>query len=170
MPEISLVAGTIGPFQPQQAVEVPLWLALQLRKEGKCVIMAPEWLSVDFLQTKEAEERQDPSNFSSLPYYFSEITFSLLRNAQQDVKDARKIRTLLANISDLRSCKIKSGLKSITEKVHYIKLNNITSLELYGIKKFTIKTLNSFKSISQATASAADDYNISQSQTQNSME
>lgn len=34
-----------GPFQPQQVVEVPVWLALQLHKCNKARILLPQWLS-----------------------------------------------------------------------------------------------------------------------------
>ncbi|GAB5369265.1 hypothetical protein AAMO2058_001390500 [Amorphochlora amoebiformis] len=151
MPEINLIAGSIGPFEPQHPVDVPLWLAIQLRKEGKCSIITPDWLDNEYLAIKETSERSDEKNFTDMPYHHHEIATMLFKTAHSDIKEARKVRTVLANINDLRSCKIKKGLKSITEKVHFIKLNNISSMELYAIRKFCILTLNSFKSISQAT-------------------
>lgn len=38
--------GDFGPFRPQIATQVPLWLAVALKKRGKCTIRAPEWMSV----------------------------------------------------------------------------------------------------------------------------
>lgn len=41
-----LLSGTYGPFRPPSHAEVPLWLALSLRKKRKCVIIPPDWLTV----------------------------------------------------------------------------------------------------------------------------
>ncbi|RZR93086.1 hypothetical protein BHM03_00021490 [Ensete ventricosum] len=38
--------GDFGPFRPNIASEVPLWLAVALKKRGKCDIRAPDWMSV----------------------------------------------------------------------------------------------------------------------------
>ena len=35
---INLIAGNFGPFQPQMKVEVPLWLAVALKKRNRCNI------------------------------------------------------------------------------------------------------------------------------------
>jgi len=43
---VRLLSGTYGPFQPPAHAEVPLWLAISLRKKRKCVVIPPEWLSV----------------------------------------------------------------------------------------------------------------------------
>lgn len=46
---VRLLSGTYGPFRPPAHAEVPLWLALSLRKKRKCVIIPPDWLSVGTL-------------------------------------------------------------------------------------------------------------------------
>lgn len=43
--------GDFGPFLPQIATTVPLWLAMALKKRGKCTIRPPEWMSVGNLPT-----------------------------------------------------------------------------------------------------------------------
>ena len=43
---VRLLSGTYGPFQPPTRAQVPLWLAILLRKKRKCVIVPPEWLSI----------------------------------------------------------------------------------------------------------------------------
>jgi hypothetical protein len=44
------VGGDYGPFRPNMPVEVPIWLALQLYKRGKCRILPPAFLDVGRLQ------------------------------------------------------------------------------------------------------------------------
>lgn len=39
-----LISGAVGPFRPSHPTEVPLWLAVMLRKRNKCTIMVPDWL------------------------------------------------------------------------------------------------------------------------------
>ena len=38
--------GEVGPFQPQVPVEVPLWLAVNLKQRQKCRIITPDWMDV----------------------------------------------------------------------------------------------------------------------------
>jgi len=38
--------GDFGPFTPQIVTQVPLWLAIALKKRGKCSIRPPQWMSV----------------------------------------------------------------------------------------------------------------------------
>jgi hypothetical protein len=47
-----------GPFQPQQVVEVPVWLALQLHKRNKARILLPQWLSSKQLSGAVRPEQQ----------------------------------------------------------------------------------------------------------------
>ncbi|CAI5516215.1 unnamed protein product, partial [Closterium sp. Naga37s-1] len=42
---LHLHAGDIGPFRPQIALQVPLWLAIALKKRAKCSIQPPPWLA-----------------------------------------------------------------------------------------------------------------------------
>lgn len=40
----ALIGGRYGPFVPQTPVQVPLWLAVELRKQQKCQIQVRELL------------------------------------------------------------------------------------------------------------------------------
>lgn len=40
------VQGQYGPFEPMEQTTVPLWLAVILKKNNKCRIVVPKWLSV----------------------------------------------------------------------------------------------------------------------------
>lgn len=46
---VRLLTGTYGPFRPPAQAQVPLWLAISLRKKRKCVVVPPAWLSVGTL-------------------------------------------------------------------------------------------------------------------------
>lgn len=36
----------MGPFNPGLPVEVPLWLAINLKQRQKCRVIPPEWMDV----------------------------------------------------------------------------------------------------------------------------
>ncbi len=53
------ISGRFGSLEAGLPCKVPLWFALQLRCNGKCVIDIPEWLDVENL--KETIENQKSS-------------------------------------------------------------------------------------------------------------
>lgn len=38
------LSGVYGPFRPPARTTVPLWLALNLKRKGKCYLVVPEWM------------------------------------------------------------------------------------------------------------------------------
>lgn len=70
--EIKLMCGTYGPFKPNKPVKVPLWLAIQFKKNKKCKIVPPIWLEIEFLSNKVEYEKKSEA-LQDLPYYFFEI-------------------------------------------------------------------------------------------------
>ena len=41
--------GDFGPLEPSLPIDVPLWLAVYLKKLRKCQIQQPDWMSVGSL-------------------------------------------------------------------------------------------------------------------------
>jgi GINS complex subunit 2 len=70
--EVKLMCGTYGPFKPNKPVKVPLWLAVQFKKNKKCRIVPPIWLDLEFLSGKVELEKGNDS-LQDLPFYFFEI-------------------------------------------------------------------------------------------------
>jgi GINS complex subunit 2 len=55
---LHLITGQFGPFRSNQTIDVPFWLALELRQQGKCRLRPPVWLDVDELgQLWEIQKR-----------------------------------------------------------------------------------------------------------------
>lgn len=62
--QLTLISGDFGPFQPAIPVKVPLWLALNLKRQHKCTIVMPNWVT----QLMAAAEQQDEkSSLMELP-------------------------------------------------------------------------------------------------------
>lgn len=43
---VFLPQGDLGPFNPGLPVDVPLWLAINLKQRQKCRLVPPEWMDV----------------------------------------------------------------------------------------------------------------------------
>ena len=78
--ELKFTCEAIDELQPLREVEVPLWLALFLKKRDKCQIKPPEWLEVDRLKATLAEARENEDKFSDLPFHYLEMAKLLLAN------------------------------------------------------------------------------------------
>src|SRR3989338_2072546 len=61
--------GPVGPGAPAVAVEVPLWVALQLRRADRCQVRAPAWMRPEFLAAQLERERADDRSLAGgYPY------------------------------------------------------------------------------------------------------
>lgn len=61
---IHLISGDVGPFRASLPVKVPLWMAVNLKKQQKCKIQAPDWMEVEKLE--EIKENEKQSRYYSL--------------------------------------------------------------------------------------------------------
>ena len=90
-----LYALQFGPFRPQIQVTVPFWLALILKKQGRCLIVPPRWLQISSLDSLVSLERTDdifqawlvqpPAACFNIPF-FADTAFPLRRNRHRLVQ------------------------------------------------------------------------------------
>lgn len=57
---ICLISGDVGPFRASIPVRVPIWLAVNLKKQQKCKIRPPDWMDVDTLDALKNIEKESP--------------------------------------------------------------------------------------------------------------
>ncbi|KAF2974177.1 hypothetical protein EK904_004779 [Melospiza melodia maxima] len=70
--------GDLGPFNPGLPVEVPVWLAINLKQRQKCRLIPPEWMDVGKLEEIRDQERKEDT-FTPMPSpYYMELTKLLL--------------------------------------------------------------------------------------------
>lgn len=55
---IYLISGDVGPFRAGLPVQVPIWMATNLRQRQKCRIIAPDWMNTEKLEQVKEEESQ----------------------------------------------------------------------------------------------------------------
>ncbi|KAK3163145.1 hypothetical protein QOZ80_1BG0098200 [Eleusine coracana subsp. coracana] len=144
MDALNMICGDFGPFFPQILSKVPLWLALALKKRGKCTIRTLEWMTVDrFTQVLDAE-RESPREFQPLPFHYTEISKLLFDHARDDISDAYLVRSLIEDIRDVRFHKVETGLETISGRTHAVKLKNLSAMEVNIVRPFMVRTLQAF--------------------------
>eukprot|EP00949_MAST-11_sp_MAST-11-sp1_P003254 g3254.t1 len=163
---INLIAGNFGPFQPQMKVEVPLWLAVALKKRNRCNIQPPVWLNADYLDVKlkeDQEERNRPTLQGEntrypLPFYFIEISHVLLNEAPDDVEDSERVRCLLEDIQNLRMAKLREGSHMMMKRAKsgenpMASLAGVSSMELGRVHDTFLESLNKLTMFRRETVS-----------------
>ncbi|THU52820.1 hypothetical protein C4D60_Mb10t07960 [Musa balbisiana] len=144
---LHMICGDFGPFRPNIASEVPLWLAVALKERGKCDIRAPDWMSVDKLMQILEAERESPREFQPLPFHYIEISKLLFKHAHDNIQDIYmvsikctnasctaiyislfslsvmiiQVRSLIEDIRDVRFHKVETGLQMISGRTHAVK-------------------------------------------------
>ena len=90
-----LLEGDVGPFNAGLPLEVPIWLATDLRQRQKCRILQPDWMDIERLE--EAKEiEQTEALFSELPNPQLFVTANLILDvATSDITKADKIKTII---------------------------------------------------------------------------
>ncbi|XP_010252459.1 PREDICTED: DNA replication complex GINS protein PSF2 [Nelumbo nucifera] len=144
MGPLNFICGDFGPFRPQIATEVPLWLAVALKKRGKCTIRPPQWLSVEKLTQVLEAERDSPREFQPLPFHYVEISRLLFDHARDDIPDVYMVRSLIEDIRYVRFSKVESGLETISGRTHAVKLKNLSAMEVNIVRPFVVRTLQAF--------------------------
>lgn len=141
--KIYLIGGDLGPFNPGLSVNVPVWLALNLKQRQKCRIVPPEWMSVEKLEEmRELERKEDAFTPVPSPYYM-ELTKLLLNHASDNIPKADEIRTLVKDIWDTRIAKLRLSADSfINQQEAHAKLDNLTLMEINTIRSFLLDSLN----------------------------
>ncbi|XP_050834784.1 DNA replication complex GINS protein PSF2 isoform X2 [Serinus canaria] len=113
---IHLIGGDLGPFNPGLPVEVPVWLAINLKQRQKCRLIPPEWMDVGKLEEIRDQERKEDT-FTPMPSpYYMELTKLLLNYASDNIPRADEIRTLVKDTWDTRMAKLRLSADSFVRQ------------------------------------------------------
>ncbi|CAD8153314.1 unnamed protein product [Paramecium octaurelia] len=128
--KLQFISGYFGPFKINQIVEVPLWVAIELKKKNKCRVIPPEWLTIERLQQKLDEETINELELARMDQYYFEISSILFSYCRDDIKDDDKIKLLLEDIKTRRESKIQKKVEEfITRGSDALKINNLNQHE-----------------------------------------
>ncbi|KAG5884356.1 hypothetical protein JTB14_030795 [Gonioctena quinquepunctata] len=132
---VHLISGDVGPFRASLPVRVPLWMAVDLKRQLKCKIQPLDWMDVERLESIRENEKTSKL-FTRMPseHYMIEAKL-LLSCASDDIPRADEIRTIIKDIWDIRMSKIRSSVnKLIKDAESYADVTNLTILEINSIK------------------------------------
>jgi len=145
-----LYALQFGPFRPQIQVTVPFWLALILKKQGRCLIVPPRWLQISSLDSLVSLERTDDI-FQTLPFHYVEIATDLCKYARDDLPEWDHLFDLVETVRSVRHNKMQAGLRSLDARATKgVKLSNITLLEVNIMRAFMTNSLEFYRRSSPA--------------------
>ncbi|CAI2380800.1 unnamed protein product [Moneuplotes crassus] len=115
--KVILIQGIFGPFKPQKPLDIPLWLALELKRKKMCDIQSPSWMEEEILKNMIELEKQTAETSNKLEnklpgYYFFEIAILLLHHAADDIENPVVLRTLIEDIFEIRKTKLLKEMKA----------------------------------------------------------
>ncbi|EGG17643.1 Fructose-6-phosphate-2-kinase/fructose-2 [Cavenderia fasciculata] len=162
MEKIVFLSGTYGPFEPALPTDVPLWLAINLKKKKKCKIQYPYWLSIgmfemnryicyiesedilnslfclfkDNLQEKYNNENKSEIKFQEMHPHYIEISNLVLSTAPDDcVENVNAIRGLIEDISNRRQSKFS---ETMVKALQSVDVKSLSSLLIQNITQIEI--------------------------------
>ncbi|XP_063169010.1 DNA replication complex GINS protein PSF2 [Candoia aspera] len=140
---IYLIGGELGPFNPGLPVEVPLWLAVNLKQRQKCRLVPPEWMDVEKLEQIRDQERKEDT-FTPMPNpFYMELTKLLLNYAADNIPKADEIRTLVKDMWDTRMAKLRVSADSfVRRREAHARLDNLTLMEINTTGAFLTQALD----------------------------
>lgn len=149
MERTAFISGAYGPLRPPSKAKIPLWMAVNLKLKKKCHIIPPQWLSVEHLQDRLAQEVANPDAFSDLPFRFTEISKVLLDVASDDLENPDQIRTLLKDLREARQAKSREGLRHLDHSE--LGLTGLTSMEINEIRPFFVQSMSLLTKLARNT-------------------
>ncbi|KAF3942094.1 hypothetical protein ABW19_dt0204452 [Dactylella cylindrospora] len=149
---LNLISIDTRPLVPPQRADVPLWLAVFLRKQRRCNIVPPDWLTVENLERLVREEPESAA-FSEMPWRWMEVAEILLDTCPEDLISPSDISLHIRSLRELRQAKIRAGLAKQMNS-SFIKINNLGLMEVCEIRPWVGKVVDGLRKIEGESGSA----------------
>ncbi|GMM53163.1 DNA replication protein [Starmerella bacillaris] len=129
--------------------EVPLWLAVILKRQDRCTIIYPNWLDATYLKTVLEAEGRDSASFAALPYMWQELSDTILAEAAEDCQGSvAEIMRTLQELKELRLNKLRQGV--LVNNDSHLRMDGIGSAELNLVKPILSKTMRTLQTVKDA--------------------
>lgn len=156
-----LICGDFGPFNPGVPTKIPLWLAINLRQRGLCILHVPEWLTIEKLTAwHESENEKEKESQKPLHSHYREISRLILKNCSDSIKDVDQIGQFIEDIWNIRVAKLRLAVQTVeknrveTEMPDHgglYEVSDYTQLEINYVRTLFIESLNNTFIIATAT-------------------
>jgi len=149
--QLNLISGDFGPFTPSIPVRVPMWLALNLHRQHKCTIIAPNWSTALVQQAESANESND-TNLSAMPSKCWRETLKLLEqihnlgNCSQLVE--RREAILRKSVHDL----FRHTSQAHNLFIGDVKIDNVSRAELHLVRTIIQMSFKQLQELRYAVA------------------
>ncbi|EJT42144.1 PSF2-like protein [Saccharomyces kudriavzevii IFO 1802] len=137
-----------------RSTEAVLWIALLLKQQSKCSIVAPQWLTTKELDRKIQYEKAHPDRFSELPWNWLVLARILFSKAKDDFHDPiHELRGKIQDLREIRQVKVLKGLKYLNES--HLQLDNLSLLEINELRPFITDIMDKLREIHAASLTVA---------------
>ncbi|QLQ78491.1 hypothetical protein HG537_0A07380 [Torulaspora globosa] len=137
---------SINQLVATRSCEVVLWLALLLKQQRKCSIIAPQWLTVQSLDRSIQFEKTHPDRFSAMPWNWLVLAQLLFKRAPDDFHDpVHDLRSRIQDLREIRQLKVLRGLRHLNES--HLQLDNLSLLEVNELRPFVLDTMDKLRNI-----------------------
>lgn len=135
-----------------QSTEIVIWMALLLKQQNKCSIIAPQWLTKKELDKSIQYEKKYTDRFSSLPWNWLVLSQLLFKRAADDFYDpVHELRSRIQDLREIRQSKVLEGLKHLNES--HLQLDNLSLLEVNELRPFIIGIMDKLREVHSAANS-----------------
>lgn len=153
---VQLIGRSLKKLKALQKVDVQLWLAVLLKKQNKCNIVIPEWLSLPYLKNKYQEEQRVKDRVCYLPWHWIPISKILLDVCPDDFIDSpHELRSLIQDLREIRMLKTRQGFSMIDDE--YLELTGLSLMEINEVRPFLLQTMDTLRDLRKVTLSDDED-------------
>ncbi|EPR78933.1 DNA replication complex GINS protein PSF2 [Spraguea lophii 42_110] len=138
IPIIHMIEYDYGPFIPPNIAEVPLFVALMLKKSSMCRIRTPKYLEIEYLDRIYNEEVENKDEYISIYPYIFELYLVFCEHSY-NMENREEVKRKVKDIQDVRLKKTKNGIKMVDGTA--LNLNNLTAFEYNQIKEYLIPAI-----------------------------
>lgn len=132
-----------------QSTEVTLWLALLLKQQNKCSIVAPSWLTLKELDRSVQYEKAHPDRFCSVPWNWLVLAQVLFKRAPEHFHDpVHELRAKVQDLREVRQLKVLKGLRHLNES--HLQLDNLSLLEINELRPFIVDVMDKLRQLHTA--------------------
>jgi len=138
-----LLSCDIGPFKPGIPTNVPLWVAVNLKQRQKCRVSPPDWLNIEKLTDFKDKENElevftkPPSNC------YMEVASMLLNSCTDDIPQADLVKTLLKDVWDIRTAKLRKSIdQMVAKQERHAQVDNLTVMEINTVRSLLTNALD----------------------------
>lgn len=132
--QLNLITGDFGPFRPSVPVKVPMWLAINLRRQNKCSIISPNWVN----SLPRIQEQQENETGKLLPPP-NEHWKEILKLLEQEFGRSIQCSDLLERREAILKKSVHELFNEARDKnslfIGDITLDNVTPAELILVKQ-----------------------------------